>query len=51
MKRHGFELDIAKLVEAAALQLVVVVEGSGAFSCDRLLTRPSHESISQVGRT
>jgi hypothetical protein len=25
-----------------------VVRGSGAFSCDRLLTRPSHESLLRV---
>jgi putative oxidoreductase len=36
---------------AIALGLTVAVNGSGALSCDRLLTRPSHESISQVGRT
>jgi putative oxidoreductase len=35
---------------AIALSLAVAARGAGAFSCDRLLTEPSHESISQVGR-
>jgi putative oxidoreductase len=43
---EGFEYHLL----AIALGLAVVVKGSGAFSCDRLLTRPSRESISQVGR-
>ena len=35
---------------AIALGLAVAVRGSGAFSCDRLLSRLSHASISQVRR-
>ena len=42
---EGFEYHLL----AIALGLAVAVKGSGAFSCDRLLTRPSHESIGQVG--
>jgi putative oxidoreductase len=38
-------------LRAIALGLAVAVKGSGAFSCDRLLTRPSHASLRQVGRT
>jgi len=44
---EGFEYHLL----AITLGLAVVVKGSGAFSCDHLLTRPSHESIRQVGRT
>ena len=43
---EGFEYHLM----AIALGLAVVVKGSGAFSGDRLLTRPSHESLSQVRR-
>lgn len=35
---------------AIALGLAVAVKGSGALSCDRLLTRPSHASTSHVRR-
>ena len=43
---EGFEYHLL----AIALGLVVVVKGSGAWSCDRLLRRLSDESNSQVRR-